>query len=158
TRVPLAVPVKLREPSTAVYDVFALKRITPKDNIVEADLRSLPARLYAVLPAPIERGALRGPKQLKARQAFAWSAEVQDGEGKAIRASVPLRLRLLDAGGRVLEEQFTAVGAKGTGGTMRSVRNAAPGTQTLEVTELFSGQTARLAITVEAPPRPASLA
>src|SRR5262249_47983157 len=111
-----------------------------------------------VLPAPIERVALRGPKQLKAGQAFAWSAEVQDGEGKAIRASVPLRLRLLDAGGRVLEEQFTAVGAKRTGGTMRSVRNAAPGAQTLEVTELFSGQTARLAITVEAPPRPASLA
>src|SRR5262249_39309762 len=157
SRVPLVAPVKLRDPGAVVYDVFALKRVTPKDGIVEADLRCLPARLYAVLPAAIARVELRGPKKVQAGQAFAWSAQVQDDGGKAVRASVPLRLRLLDAGGGVLEERFTAAGAEGVSGTMVSVRNAAPGAQVLEATELFSGQTARLEIAVETPARPADL-
>jgi outer membrane protein assembly factor BamB len=157
SRVPLVAPVKLRDPGAAVYDVFALKRVTPKEGVIEADLRCLPARLYAVLPAAIARVELRGPKKVQAGQTFAWSAQVQDAGGKAVRASVPLRLRLLDAGGAVLEERFTAAGAEGAGGTMVSVRNAAPGTQVLEATELFSGRTARLEIAVEAPAGPAEI-
>ncbi|HKB41119.1 MAG TPA: hypothetical protein VKD72_32125, partial [Gemmataceae bacterium] len=157
SRVPLTVPVKLRDPGTAVYDVFALKRVTPRDGLVEADLRSLPARIYAVLPAAIARVELRGPKTVKAGQPFGWSVQVQDSDGKAIRASVPLRVRLLDTTGRVLDEQFLAAGSKGIAGTMRSILNAAPGAQTLDATELFSGKTARLSITVEAPADPASL-
>src|SRR5262249_33443256 len=47
--------------------------------------------------------------------------------------------------------------APGAGGTLRAVLNA-EGTQTLEVTELFSGRTARLSIAVEAPAGPAPLA
>jgi WD40 repeat protein len=141
----------------AVYDVFALKRVTPRDGVVEADLRCLPARLYALLPAAIARVELRGPKKVKGGQAFAWSAAVQDEDGQAIRASIPLRVRLLDAAGRLLDEQFTAAGSKGASGTMRALLNAAPGAQTLEATELFSGQTARLGIAVAAPASPASL-
>jgi outer membrane protein assembly factor BamB len=158
TRVPVLTPVRLRDPGTAVYDVFALKHVTPQDGVVDADLRDLPARLYAILPAAIDHVELRGPRQVRAGQAFAWSAEVRDGHGNAIRASVPLRVRLLDAGGRVLDEQFTAAGSGGTGGTMRSALNAAPGAQTLEATELFSGQVNQLAIAVAAPAGPASLA
>jgi hypothetical protein len=147
--------VKLRDPGAAVYDVFAHKRVTPKDGVVDADLRSLPARLYALLPKSIARVELNGPKRLQAGQRFAWSAEVQDQDGRAIRASVPLRVRLIDAAGAVLEEQFTAAGSEGASGTMNSVHNADPGNQTLQVTELFCGQTARLSITVEAPAGPA---
>jgi hypothetical protein len=120
TRVPLSVPVKLREPGGAVYDVFALKRVEARDGLVEADLRCLPARLYALLPAAIAAVELRGPPTVKAGQLFAWSAEVQDAGGKAIRASIPLRLRLLDANGHVLDEQYAAAGSKGARGTMRS--------------------------------------
>jgi outer membrane protein assembly factor BamB len=158
TRVPLRAPVKLRGPTAAVYDVFAMKRVTPKDGAVEADLRNLPARLYAILPSAIGRVKLRGPSKAQAGQALTWSVEVQDEDGQAIRASVPLRVRLLDSTGRVLEERFTAAGAKGASGTMRTVRNAAPGAQTLEATELLSGRTARLVIAVTAPAGPASLA
>jgi outer membrane protein assembly factor BamB len=157
TRVPLVAPVKLREAGAAVYDVFALRRVTPRDGVVEADLRSLPARLYAVLPAAIARVELRGPKRVRAGGAFAWSASVQDGDGRPIRASVPVRVRLLDAGGRVLDEELTAAGSKGALGTMRALLNAAPGAQTLEATELFSGRTARLPIAVEAAAGPARL-
>jgi outer membrane protein assembly factor BamB len=142
----------------AVYDVFALQRITPRKGVVDADLRCLPARLYAILPAAIARVELRVPKKVRAGQAFAWSAQVQDEDGKVIRASVPLRLRLLDGPGRVLDEQFTAAGSKGTRGTLRAALNAAPGAQTLEATELFSGQTARLRIAVAPPAGPAKLA
>jgi outer membrane protein assembly factor BamB len=158
TRVPVQVPLRLRDPGRVVYDVFALKHVTPRDGFVEADLRDLPARLYAILPAAIDHVELRGPKKMQAGQAFAWSAEVRDGHDQAIRASVPLRVRLVDAGGRVLDEQFTAAGSRGTGGTMRTALNAAPGVQTLEATELFSGQVNRLAIAVAAPAAPASLA
>src|SRR5207249_3595973 len=76
--------------------------------------------------------------------------QVQDEDGKPIRASIPLRLRLLDSDGRTLDEQFTAAGSKGTSGTMRALLNAAPGAQTLEATELFSGRTARQPIAVSA--------
>jgi outer membrane protein assembly factor BamB len=127
----------------------------PRDGIVDADLRSLPARLYAFLPVAIARVELRGPKRVKASQVFPWSAEVQDADGKPIRASVPLRVRLL-AGELVLDEQFTAAGSKGTGGTLRAVINA-EGAQVLEATELFSGQTARLSIAFEAPTGPVRL-
>jgi outer membrane protein assembly factor BamB len=157
TRVPLSLPVRLREPPAAVYDVFALKRITPRSGVAQADLRCLPARLFALLPAVIAQVELRGPKKVKAGQAFAWSAQVQDEDGKAIRASVPLRLRLLDSSGRALEEQFTAAGSKGASGTMRCPLNAAPGEQVLEVTELFSGQTARLRLAVAAMAAPLPL-
>src|SRR5262249_33393948 len=90
TRVPVRPAVKLRESGAVVYDVFALKRVTPRDGVVEADLRDLPARLYAILPAAIARVELRGPKRIKAGQGFAWSAEVQDADGKPIRTTVPL--------------------------------------------------------------------
>jgi outer membrane protein assembly factor BamB len=158
TRVPALVPVKLRDPGSAIYDVFALQRVTPRDAVVEADLRCLPARLYAILPAAIARVELHGPKKVNAGQAFSWSAEVQDEDGKPIRAGVPLRLRLLDAGGNILDEQFTSAGVKGASGTMRSIRNAAAEAQVLEATELFSGRTARLPITVDAAAGPANLA
>src|SRR5262245_6241917 len=163
TRVPVQTPVKLRDTGAAVYDVFALKRVTPQAGVVDADLRNLPARLYAILPAAIARVNLRGPTRIKAGQGFAWSAQAQDASGKPIRPTIPLRVRLR-AGDRVLDEQFTSAGpaspvasAPGAGGTLRAVLNA-EGTQTLEVTELFSGRTARLSIAVEAPAGPAPLA
>jgi hypothetical protein len=156
TRVPMAIRVKLEGPHAAVYDVFALKQVTPRDGVVEADLRSLPARLYAILPAPIAAVALRGPKRVKAGQAFAWSAEVQDRDGQPISASIPVRVRLL-AGDQVLEEQFTAAsGSNGASGNLQAMLNAAEAL-TLEVTELFSGRTARLPITVQSRTGPVSL-
>ena len=158
TRVPVMTSLRLRQPGQAVYDIFAMKRAVAVKGVVQADLRSLPARLYAILPAAIARLGLRGPKKAVAGQAFAWSAAVQDAAGKPIEASIPLCLRLLDADGRVLDERFTSVGSKGASGTMHALLGAARGAQTLQATELFSGLTARLEIAVEPPSKAASLA
>jgi outer membrane protein assembly factor BamB len=158
SRMPVKLPVKRRDPGTVIYDVFAHQRVEPRDGTLEADLRCLPARVYAILPAAIARVELRGPKRADPGQAFGWSAEAQDGDGKPLQASVPLRVRLLDAEGSVLDELFTAAGSKGAKGTMRLALNAAPGAQVLEATELFSGQMARLSIAALAPGGPLSLA
>jgi outer membrane protein assembly factor BamB len=119
--------------------------------VVRADCRTLPARIFAVLPAAIARVDLRGPKKVKAGQRFAWKVKILDDGGKAIRASIPIRLRLRDAEGRILDERFTAAGSRGASGVLRAVRNAAAGAQTLEATELFSGKTVRLRLTVASP-------
>jgi outer membrane protein assembly factor BamB len=158
SRVPVQVPVRLAGKPAAVYDVFAGKPAKVEKGVVQADCRTLPARIFAVLPAAIARVELRGPKVVKAGQGFAWAAVVQDEHGKAIRASIPLRLRLLDAEGQVLEERFTAAGAKGAAGTMPAVINATAGAQILEATELLSGKAARLRFEVKPAAAVASLA
>jgi outer membrane protein assembly factor BamB len=158
SRVPVQAPVRLSRSAAVVYDVFAGKQVRPEKGVVQADCRTLPARIFAMLPAAIARVGLRGPQAVQPGQRFAWLVEVQDKDNRPIRASIPIRLRLLDGEGKVLEERFTAAGGKGVSGTMRAVINAAQGVQTLEATELLSGQTARLRLTVAAPRAPAPLA
>ena len=59
TRVPVVAPVRLESSGGAVYDVFAGKRVDAKGGMVEADLRGLPARIFAILPEPIRSVDLR---------------------------------------------------------------------------------------------------
>ncbi len=60
SRVPLEVPIGLNPGKGVVYDVFAGQRVEPDKGQVRADLRSLPARVFAVLPWPaIARVELR---------------------------------------------------------------------------------------------------
>jgi outer membrane protein assembly factor BamB len=151
SRLPLQIPVGINVPKgSAVYDAFALQRATPQNGSINADFRSFPARLYAVLPATIDRVALRGPSTLTAGEAFDWSAQVLDATAKPIKASIPLRLRLLGANGAVLEERFLAVGSKGATGRMRLALNTTGSTLAMEATELFSGKTARASLTAKA--------
>jgi len=147
-RVPLVLPVGLDANAKAVYDVFAGKQVTPEGGVVQADLRSLPARLYAILPAPISQIELRAPAAAKAGQRLAWQVLVQDGKGQTIPAPVPVRVRLLASDGSVLAEQFAAAGAKGASETIVATVNAPQGGLKLEATELFSGKAAVLPLDV----------
>ena len=63
--VPQIVPVKLDLAEGEVaYDVFAGKAApVAADSVVEADCRSTPARVFAILPAAIAHVQLKGPKQ-----------------------------------------------------------------------------------------------
>ena len=143
-----------------VYDVFARKRECPKtspDPVIEADLRTVPARLYAILPATIEQVALAGPQAVAAGQAFSWRVAVQDAQGNTLAASLPVRVRLLAADGTVWEEKFLASAADGLRGTSWMPWNAA-GTATLEATELVTGKVATLAMAVPPAATPASFA
>ena len=149
-RLPVRAPLRLRQAGGAVYDVFALRRVSPRDGVVQADCRSIPARIFAILPAAIERVELAGPAAVRAGQPLAWRVRVRDGRGKVLAASVPVSVRLVAADGTVVAEQHAAAGSKGAGGTIRVPLNVPPGALRLEAAELFSGKGARL--TVKASP------
>jgi outer membrane protein assembly factor BamB len=147
-RVPLVIPVSPGSNGKPVYDVFAGKQVTPEGGAVQADLRSLPARLYAILPAPIAQIELKAPPAAKAGQRLAWQIRVQDAAGQTIPAPIPVRVRLLGADGSVLAEQFAAAGAQGAADTFAAPVNAPKASVTVEATELLSGRTAALSLAV----------
>ena len=125
TRVPVVAPVRLGSSGGAVYDVFAGKRVDAKGEMVEADLRSLPARIFAVLPEAIRSVDLHGPSDgVAAGQEFAWSVKVLSDQRKEIRSSVPVRVQLRDSRGRILSERFAATTAGGLAGTFVAPLNA----------------------------------
>ncbi len=150
SRLPLLQPVKLPADATVVYDCFALQRVTPRDGVVTADLRTLSARVYAILPAAIGAITLKGPAAVRGGQPFAWTLAITDAAGKAIRASIPVRLRVLDAAGTVIEERNGAIGSGGGTGTCTAPVTATG--LTLEAVELCGGLTARLAVPVTPAP------
>ena len=155
-RVPLIMPVGLDANAKAVYDVFAGKQVAPESGtgvlarggVVQADLRSLPARLYAILPAPIAQIDLKVPAPLMAGQRLAWQVLVQDKARQTIQAPVPVRVRLQGADGGLFAEEFAAAGAKGAAGTFVASVNAPKEGFKLEATELLSGKVAVLSIDV----------
>jgi hypothetical protein len=144
---PQVVPLGLDVPQgQAVYDVFAGKRVQPAGGVVNADCRSMPARIFAILPAAISRLQLHGPAAVARGQGLRWEVEAQDAAGRAIAAAVPVRIRLRAADGSVLEEQYAAALSRGAADE-RLVPINLPGDHvTLEATELFSGITATLVI------------
>ena len=147
SRVPVQVPIRLTGDAKAVYDVFAMKLLSTKDGIVKADLRSLPARIFAILPAPIAQVELSGPRTVKAGQRLAWSVRVIDKWDRTVKASVPIRVRLLAPDGAVLEERFLSADPRGGGGILTAPLLTTPkGKLALEATELFSGRSATLDI------------
>jgi outer membrane protein assembly factor BamB len=158
TRVPVVAPVRLGSSGGAVYDVFAGKLVDAKGGVVEADLRSLPARIFAVLPEAIRSVELRGPRDgVAAGHEFAWSVKVLSQQRKEIRASVPVRLQLRDGRGRILSERFAAATAEGLSGTFMTPQSAFDNELTLEATELFSGLAAQIPLRATAPDRPVAL-
>jgi outer membrane protein assembly factor BamB len=153
SRMPARIPVTIDARGT-IYDVFAGRQLQAQDGVVHADCRSLPARIYAVLPTSIDRVELRGPDSaVEAGQSFVWSARVLDAEGRPIRASIPLRIRFQDAAGNMIEERFSAAGSAGTSGRLTAPWNAV-GPCTLEAVELFNRQGVSLRFTVTPPKLP----
>src|ERR1019366_807134 len=130
--------VGLNAKGATVYDVFARRPVTMQKSRVDCDLRLLPARLYAILPRPIAGLSLSVPRQIAAGQTCRWAVTIRGPRGP-----LPLCLRLLDAGGALIEERHVG---KPTGTFIVPVN--AGRALTLEVTELISGQTARRTIQV----------
>jgi outer membrane protein assembly factor BamB len=137
------VPVKaaLRLGQGHIYDVFGLKKVEVPDGLVQADLRSLPARIFAVLPAPIARVDLAAPEAARPGEALAWKVRVLDDAGRPIRAAIPVQVKLSTADGRLLALRGVSAGSQGVSGEFVVPLNAGP--VTLEATELFSGKSAR---------------
>ena len=99
--VPQVVPFDIAtSPGQVVYDVFAGRRAhTESDGLIHADLRSTPARIYAILPEAIGRVQIRGPRTVGSDGVLRWEAEVQSDSGRAIAAAIPMRIRLLAGDG-----------------------------------------------------------
>jgi outer membrane protein assembly factor BamB len=149
SRVPVEANIGITA-SPAIYDIFEMKKVTAPDNALTADLRDLPMRAYALLPAAVESVALRGPGTANAGQNFKWWAQVRAAGNKAIDASIPLRVRLLAPDGSTLREQFVAADDAGISGEFAAPWSTPAGNLILEATELFSGESTRLAIAVKA--------
>jgi len=149
-RAPVKAPVKLSGAVGTVYDVFAQQPAATANGAIEADLRVMPARIFAVLPTAIDRIDLKGPKSMSAGQALAWGVRVLDAAGKPIAASVPVAVRIVGPQGDVIAEEFTAAGPAGAVGQTRLPVNLSAGTYRLEASELLSHKGAALAVAVKA--------
>jgi outer membrane protein assembly factor BamB len=158
-RMPLIVPVGVNANDQTIYDVFGLRAVHSKEGSVEADLRGVPARLFAILPRPIGEVDLRAPDRVDAGQSFLWNASIRDEKAAPIHASLPLRVELLTADGSVIEERFTSTGRDDLAGDRWTMPlNVPAGPLWLRATELVSDQTAERQILVSIPSRPADLA
>ncbi len=132
----LPVQVPMHHLTGHVYDVLACQPVRPEGGVVQADLRTLPARIYAVLPASIDRVEFQGTPE-------SWTVRVLDPQGQSIRAAIPIQVRLLSGTGEVVEQRFLSVGSQGVDGQMVPPSNVAR-PLTLEARELFSGKSATI--------------
>ena len=130
---------------TVVYDVFAQKIVAAPGGKIAVNLRTLPSRVFAVLPAAIDRVALRGPGSASPGQNLKWWIQARDNANKSIASSVPMRVRLLD-GTTIIEERYLACSGAGVAGVLRLPLGAS--TPVLEATELLGGKSARLNIKI----------
>ena len=148
--VPQIVPVKLdATPGQTIYDVFAGKAVVPgTDGTVPADCRDMPARLFAVLPAAIAQVEIKAPRAVAPGDRIRWEVRIQDAAGKVIAAGVPIRVRLLAGDGGVLDERYGSANSKGAAGEFVVPLGLAATPVTIEASELLSGRSATLPVTV----------
>lgn len=134
TRVPVVAKVGIGKGH--VYDAFALRKVDGPE--VRADLRDLPARIFAVLPEAIARVDLQA-SPIKPGERATWSVRVLDGSGKPIRAAIPICVKLTDRAGTI-ESWHGAAGSGSAQGSFLVPVNATE--PALAAVELLSGRTA----------------
>ena len=154
SRVPIETTVTLPNITTqTVYDVFAMTSLgTPSGGNVTADLRSLPLRIYAILPKPLDHVQLTGPNTtVTAGQPFNWIVNVCDSTNTPIAASIPVHVQLLAADGvTLLREQYVGVTSAGASGSFVLPANPVGGSPILKATELFTGMSSAQTIAYSA--------
>ncbi len=159
-RVPLvAVPVGLRVgPDEAVYDVFGLEQVRPMDGRVDADLRSLPARLFAILPQAIDAVEISAPRSVDAGRAFPWTATILDSRSRPVDASLRCGSSCWPVSRTVLREQTVAAreARRGQVGPLGDAPRPPSRRLSLRAVELVSGKTATVSVTAIAPAGPRS--
>ena len=141
-----------------VYDVFEMKPVPVKKDgdwmTLAADLRHLPGKIYAFLPAPIEKVALAADARLVAGSDLSFRVGVAGPDGKPIEAAFPIEVTITDPEGN---EQFHVFRAAKPlhEAAWRVPVNAAAGAWTLRIRELISGAVAEAAVQVAAAEQPA---
>ncbi|HUU70007.1 MAG TPA: PQQ-binding-like beta-propeller repeat protein, partial [Planctomycetota bacterium] len=152
SKVPLVASIKLNGSLKVVYDVFAGKKADVKDGVVQADLRSMPFRVFAILPAEIAAVKLSGPKAADAGNTVAWTASAVDFRWNGFAATVPMRVRLVSGHPRAasdkefpmrtLDEAFVSAGMEAQARTFTIPQNTKTPNLVIEGTELITGRSA----------------
>lgn len=148
SRTPVDAQLKLTNPPAIAYDILAGRAAPVTEGRLNADLRQIPTRLFALLPSAIESVVVAAPSQVRAGEKVACAVRVQDTSKSEIATTVPIRLRLIAAKEEVLDEQFGVAGPGTAPAALIVPRSTTAGRVEVEATELFSGQSARLTIEV----------
>ena len=141
--------------SGAIYDLLTQHRVTPVKHAgalqVECDLTGIPARFYALYPAPLGTGKLTATQRVPAGQDIALRYRAADKQGASIKAVVPVSVTLTRADGSAPVTYYRATDARGV--LQECVPTGAfdpAGKYQLEVRQLADGQGIGLPLTITA--------
>ncbi len=139
--------------AAAVYDVLEMKPIAAKSDgdwmSLDADLRDYPGKIFAFLPAAIDKVALRATAKLTGGHNLDYAISVLDAKGQAIDASFPLDVTLTDPSGNVAFHVSRSATPE-FHGVYPMPSNVAGGNWKLRARELISGCVSESNITVDA--------
>ncbi len=111
-RAPVIAHLDFQTHGEAIYDVLAQRRCGTEDGKVEADLRTTPARLYAILPEAIDsiHANITPLEAFQAGSAVRVKCAGLTRGGRPVASRLPIWVRLCHDG-QVLAERFTTAGS-----------------------------------------------
>ena len=131
-----------------IYDVFAMKEVTPIDGKIKVDMRVLPSRIFAVLDKPIMSVSLKGPTaRVESGSSVGVFVTVNDSDNRPINAAIPVKLILRDAENNIMDEFYGSSDIDSYSRIFNIPYNIS-GELTLCATELFSGKESSLTFNV----------
>jgi hypothetical protein len=143
---PLETLLKLETPMGG-YDMLTGDRIEPTSG-VPVDLRNLAARLYAFTPRALDGLSVRATPSVRAGEPV--------GIVTKMNAFAPGTIRILDPQGKTRWERWVPVGTGSEPVVWDTAATDIPGSYTVQVTELLSGQTAAFEIALRKPGKTAA--
>ena len=154
TSCPTKTPIRLKAGNDVVYDIFAGRRVEPRQSIVVADMTVFPGATFALLPTAIAQVKLAAgvaPNGLS----VTLKAAVVDAQGATIPAAIPMEITFTDPAGAVRHHLWRTAVNGTCQETLPLCLADKPGRWTVSATELLSGQIARGAVRIDlnaAPP------
>ena len=115
-----------------------------------ADLRDYPGKIYAFLPAAIDKVSLDCTPRAAGGSNINYAVAVVDNKGQPINASFPIEIVLTSPSGLPVFHVDRAPQLPKLTAAYRIPVNAAPGAWKLKVRELISGTVSEATITVDA--------
>lgn len=148
------VPLRLRNPDAAVYDLQTMERLTGEASegrlLLKLDLFNHPGLILAALPEPIGAITTDAPTAVSLGRSFAVRSRLIGQSGKPIAGPTPVRYVLRSPSGKARDPLFRAAGVDDPV-PLRLGVNDEVGQWTLEVTDLVSGKQISAPIAVSAP-------
>ena len=137
------VPLRLRAPDAAVYDLLTMQRADGERSeeglLLKLDLFDHPGRILAALPEPIAAITTDAPAELALGDHFFARSRLLGKSGRPINGPTPTRLVLHAPDGKARETLYRAAGVEDPA-YFRIGANDERGEWTLEVTDLVGGR------------------